>query len=203
MRPVIKFLTLITLLCYVVVTLVLPRRINKQKSIPALSMLIFVTGLVSYGLQFELERGQFNVIAFTLCLGAIYIFHNHPKSRWLAYLFFTISVQLKLYPAIFVFALIEDWSDWKGNIKRIVGLGILNLAALFMFRIGSSYLQPLGALVNSRLIWPGGSTAFRSCRLACGFCRLAFCPTRLFSCGCKPIVGLFNSFCSLFLRLVS
>jgi hypothetical protein len=128
-----KILALITLLCYVLMTLNLPQRINRQMDVSALSMLIFITGLVSYGLQFELERGQFNVIALTFCLGAIYIFHNHPNRRWLAYLFFTISVQLKLYPAIFVFTLIEDWSDWKGNLKRIVGLGILNLAALFIF----------------------------------------------------------------------
>jgi len=130
-----KIFILIILLCYVLMTLTLPQRINKQKNISALSMLIFITGLVSYGMQFEIERGQFNVIAFTFCLVAVYIFHNHPKRRWLAYLFFTISVQLKLYPAIFVFALIEDWSDWKGNIKRIVGLGILNFAALFIFGV--------------------------------------------------------------------
>ena len=47
-------------------------------------------------------------------------------------LMFSISVQLKLFPAIFVFVLIEDWSDWKNNIKRVVGLGILNILALFI-----------------------------------------------------------------------
>ena len=149
-----KILLLITLLCYVLITLILPQWISKQKSISALSMLIFVAGLVSYGLQFELERGQFNIIAFTFCLSAIYIFHNHPKRRWLAYLFFTISVQLKLYPAIFVFALIEDWSDWKGNIKRIVGLGILNTAALFVF--GSDLvLTAIGSIGKFQANLPG------------------------------------------------
>jgi hypothetical protein len=127
-----KTIVSIILLCYVLVTLAFPIWINKQRDLPALSMLIFVTGLVSYGMQFELERGQFNVIALAFCLGSIYIFHNHPGRRWLAYLFFTISIQLKLYPAMFVFTLIEDWSDWKGNIKRIVGLGFLNIAALFI-----------------------------------------------------------------------
>ncbi len=64
------------------------------------------------------------LIAFSLCVAAICIFHRKPKYRWFAYLLFSISVQLKLYPAIFVFTLIEDFTDWKNNIKRIVGLGI-------------------------------------------------------------------------------
>jgi hypothetical protein len=70
-----------------------------------------------------------------LCLAAIYIFHHRPKRRWLAYLLFTISVQLKLYPAIFIFALIEDWSAWKINIKRVAGLGFTNILVLFILGV--------------------------------------------------------------------
>jgi len=114
----------------------MPQRISKQKGISVFVMLIFITGLVSYGLQLELERGQWNVLAFTFSLIAIYIFHDHPRRRWLAYLLFSISVQLKLYPAIFVFALIENWWDWKNNIRRFVGLGVVNILALFIFGFG-------------------------------------------------------------------
>jgi len=99
-------------------------------------MLIFITGLVSYGLQLELERGQENVLAFTFCLTAIFLFHYSPRQRWLAYLLFSISVQLKLYPAIFVFTLIDNWRDWKNNIKRFAGLGTVNIAILFIFGLG-------------------------------------------------------------------
>ena len=91
-----KIFTLIILLSYVLVTLILPRRITKQKGISGFVMLIFATGMISYGLQFELERGQWNLIAFTLSLTAIYLFHNYPRLRWLAYFLFSISVQLKL-----------------------------------------------------------------------------------------------------------
>ena len=111
-------------------------------------MLVFVTGFASYGLQFELERGQWNLIAFTFCLSAVYLFHSHPRLRWLAYLFFTFSVQLKLYPAIFVFALVEDGSDWKNNLKRFVGLGLVNLLALFMFGL-SPVLNTINYMVQS------------------------------------------------------
>jgi Glycosyltransferase family 87 len=142
-----KIITCIILVCYVLTTLILPFWMSAQKSISALAMLIFVTGMVSYGLQFEVERGQWNLIAFTFCLIAIYIFHHYPRRRWLAYLFFTISVQLKLFPAIFVFALIEDWSGWKDNLKRFVGLGIVNIAALFIFGLDPIW-HTLGAYVN-------------------------------------------------------
>jgi hypothetical protein len=128
-----KVLILIILLCYVLITWIFPRWINGPKDISPFAVLIFMTGLVSYGFQFELERGQWNVIAFTFCLIAIYLFHYHPRHRWLAYLLFTVSVQLKLYPAIFVFTLIDDWSAWKINIKRFLGLGFVNILALFIF----------------------------------------------------------------------
>jgi hypothetical protein len=130
-----KILTLIILACYVLTTLFLPQQINKQKNLSALAMFVFLTGLLSYGLQFELERGQWNLIAFTLCLVAVYLFHNHAKLRWLGYSLFTVAVQLKLYPAIFVLALIDDWRDWKRNIRRLVGLGLANLVALFVFGV--------------------------------------------------------------------
>ena len=91
----------IILICYLSTTLVFPRWINQPKETSAFAMLIMVTGLLSYGFQFELERGQWNLIAFSSSVAAIYIFHKQPKYRWLAYLLFTISVQLKLIPCNF------------------------------------------------------------------------------------------------------
>jgi Glycosyltransferase family 87 len=154
-----KILLLIILICFILTTLVLPGRINRTRSISAFSMLILVTGLGSYGLQFELERGQWNVIAFTCCLAAIYLFHDQLKYRWLAYLLFCISVQLKLYPAIFVLVLIEDWSDWKNNIKRILGLGLINVLALFILGI-NPILSTIGSLTGSKVYDLGLGTPY-------------------------------------------
>lgn len=120
---------------FIFITLTIPRWINKTRDMSPFAMLIFLTGIVSYGFQFELERGQFNVIAFACCLTAIYLFHNRPRSRWAAYILFSIAVQWKLYPAIFVLALIDDWSDWKNNLKRVLGLGLLNLLLLFILGV--------------------------------------------------------------------
>ncbi len=140
-----RILTLIILACYIVVTLILPPRISRARGISALVILLFATGILSYGLQFELERGQWNLIAFTLCLVAVWLFHLHPKARWIAYVLFTLAVQLKLYPAIFVFALVDQWSDWKNSIRRFVGLGLANILALFVLGLG-----PIQAMLGSQ-----------------------------------------------------
>lgn len=94
-------------------------------------MLFFASGLVSYGFQFELERGQFNVITFLLCMLAVYIFHRHYQFRYLAYLLFSAAIHIKLYPAIFILSFVKDWRDWKSNLKRWLGLGVFNFALLF------------------------------------------------------------------------
>ncbi|MBI4761819.1 MAG: glycosyltransferase family 87 protein [Chloroflexota bacterium] len=94
-------------------------------------MLFFVSGLVSYGFQFELERGQFNVITFFLCALAVYIFHRYYEFRYLAYLLFSAAIHIKLYPAIFILTFVRDWRDWKSNLKRWFGLGAFNFALLF------------------------------------------------------------------------
>ena len=125
----------IIIVCYSLTTLIIPQWINQHKDTSAFVMLIMVTGLLSYGLQFEVERGQWNLIAFSFSVAAIYIFHKQPKYRWLAYLLFSLSVQLKLYPAIFVFTLIDDFTDWKKNIRQIVGLGVFNILLLFIFGV--------------------------------------------------------------------
>ncbi len=130
-----RILLLLIVCAYIFTTLTIPRWINKAPDMSAFAMLIFVTGLVSYGFQFEIERGQFNLIAFAFCLSAIYVFHNHPRFRWLAYILFSIAVQWKLYPAIFVITLIDDWSDWKNNLKRFFALGVINVLALFVLGI--------------------------------------------------------------------
>jgi hypothetical protein len=45
---------------------------------------------------------------------------------------FTISVQLKIVPALLVFMFVDDWRDWKNNLKRFIALGLVNFLALFL-----------------------------------------------------------------------
>ena len=126
-----KLIVSITIIAYLFAALILPRLIIPKRN-QTLLLLFFMTGLFSYGLQFEQERGQFNLITFAFCLAAIYIFHFHYKFRYFAYLLFSFSIQLKVYPVFFVVMFINDWRDWRNNIRRIVGLGILNFSLLFV-----------------------------------------------------------------------
>ncbi len=55
-----KIMVGVILICYLSTTLIFPRWLNQEKNISAFAILIVVTGIFSYGLQFELERGQWN-----------------------------------------------------------------------------------------------------------------------------------------------
>jgi hypothetical protein len=109
-----------TLVCYVVMTWVIPIWVSKPPYIPAAALLIFVTGLFSYGLQFELERGQFNVLAMTAAYAGIWLLHAKPRLRGIGYLLHWLSVQLKVYPIVFVLMLVTNWRDWRNGLRRVV-----------------------------------------------------------------------------------
>ncbi|MDK1028178.1 MAG: glycosyltransferase family 87 protein [Anaerolineae bacterium] len=126
-----KLITSITLLAYFVVTVVISLILAPKKNQPLL-MLLFLSGLFSYGFQFELERGQFNMIVFSFCLLGIYIYHFHHKLRFFAYLLITLAIQLKIYPVFFVVMFINDWSDWRNTIRRFIILGLINVSLLFV-----------------------------------------------------------------------
>jgi hypothetical protein len=119
---------------YFLLTFVIPARLNPKRDLSFL-LLFFITGIFSYGLQFELERAQFNLIAFLLCIFSIYLYHYHQEFRYFAYLFFSISIQLKVYPLIFIIMFIRDWRDWKNNLLRLAGLGAFNFALLFVLGV--------------------------------------------------------------------
>jgi len=127
-----KVILLINFLFYIFITLILPLRIRKERQVSSLLIWVFITGLFSYGFQFELERGQFNVIAASFCLLGIWIYHYHNKHRFLAYFLFSISVQLKVFPLIFIIMFINDWQDWKNNLKRLLLIFTVNFALFFV-----------------------------------------------------------------------
>ena len=134
--------TLIGLVSYLLTGLVLPLLHIPNKNL-SITLFFFASGLFSYGVVFELERGQFNLLALLLCLAAVYLFHYHSEYRYFAYLFFSIAVQLKTFPLIFIVMLVRDWRDWKNNILRMLGLGLFNFALLFIlgWKIFNEFVQ--------------------------------------------------------------
>jgi hypothetical protein len=120
-------------------------------------VLLAATGLFSHGLIFELERGQFNLIAMTFCLAGLALFHRCPRRRLLAYVLFSLAVQLKVYPAIFVLLLVDDSRDWKATLKRFAWLGGANFLCLFILgpRTFIEFLKATKAKMGSPMAWPG------------------------------------------------
>jgi len=144
-------MTALTLTSYLILNLFLPLWIQKKEN-RLLVFFVFVASIFSYGLQFELETGQFYTIAMMLTVAAIAIFHKYPAYRIFAYILFSIAIQLKLFPAIFVVMFVDDWRDWSGTIKRFAALGFVNFALLFL--LGYSYF----ALFFSHIIESGATT---------------------------------------------
>jgi len=147
-------MTALSLVSLVVLSLIIPA-ITGRRGVSAVVVLFFITALFSYGLQFELERGQFNISATTLCFLSIYIFHFHKRFAFLSYLLFCIAVQLKVWPAIFAIMLVRDWRDWKGNLFRCAALGIANFVLLFWFGLDAfgGFAGHLQDLTTAEWFW--------------------------------------------------
>lgn len=150
------FMTFATLFFHLGSALVVLPFVKKHQNV-SLALLIFGLSIFSYGFQFELERGQFNVIAFSLALIAIYIFHSRYEYRYIAYLLFTLGVQLKIYPVLLIVMFIRDWRDWKSNLKRLASIALLNFALLFVlgWQIFVDFLRAVAGKQTFGATWNG------------------------------------------------
>jgi hypothetical protein len=153
-----QIITVISYLFYGFITLCFPFFLSKSRKLPAYAWFLFAVGLYSYGLLFELERGQFNLIAIGCAYSAFLIFHNSHRFRWLSYLLLTISIQLKLYPAIFILFFIDDWNNWGKIFLRWIGLGIINFILLFILGVDTAlqYILSMSDIVvtTGERYWP-------------------------------------------------
>ena len=153
-----EIVTVISVLAFGLVALIVPllAGTGMHGALPSVTF-CFVTGLTSYALQFELERGQFNAVAISLCMLGIYIFHHRPKYRYLGYLLFCASIQLKIYPCLFVVLFVTDWSKWTRNLSRLAALATLNFALLFVLGL-DRFIEMVQVLVRysgGRGVWVG------------------------------------------------
>ena len=150
------FITLINFLCIILIAYIIPYLIGNKK-ISELSMFIFAISFFAYGVQFEIERGQFNLIAMSLCFVSIYLFYYHPKTRIFSYILFSLSIQLKIYPAIFILLFWDQEENWRNNMNRFVGLGVFNLVLFFSlgFNIFFDFFEAIKAQVSNPYIWVG------------------------------------------------
>ena len=151
-------MTAVTLLAFLSVVVVLPLRVFPRADRAAVAA-VAVAGLFSYGLQFELERGQYNVLAAACTAWAVYLFHRGTfrGARWAACGLFCAAVQMKLYPAIFAVALAKDARAWKANLARWAGLGAVNAALLFLLgpEVFADFLRLVRQQAVEPYVWAG------------------------------------------------
>ncbi|MCX8038554.1 MAG: DUF2029 domain-containing protein [Candidatus Sumerlaeia bacterium] len=150
-------LTLASLACFVWITLVLPAWMNRGAGGWGPIVFFVATGLFSHGLLFELERGQFNLIAMAFCLTGVYLFHFHPRRRIWSYVLFSLSMQLKVFPAIFALMFVDNWRDWKTVLRRFAWIGAANFLCLFVlgFQAFSEFLESTRWKIENPFPWLG------------------------------------------------
>ena len=142
--------------CYCVIGFIFPKFWKGSALTSPTALLILFTGFLSYGMRFELERGQWNVQTLLLCLTGLAL--KDSKNTWiifLSYLLFSISVHLKLYPLLFVIGFIIPEEGWIKNVKRLVTLGLLNVVLLFIMggTFLKEYLHTLTQYAGSPSVW--------------------------------------------------
>ena len=142
--------------CYCVIGFIFPKFWKGSALTSPTALLILFTGFLSYGMRFELERGQWNVQTLLLCLTGLAL--KDSKNPWiifLSYLLFSISVHLKLYPLLFVIGFIIPEEGWIKNVKRLVTLGLLNVVLLFIMgdTFLKEYLHTLTQYAGSPSVW--------------------------------------------------
>ena len=88
---------------------------------------------------------------------AIWIYHYRNRYRFLAYILFILSVQLKVYPLIFIVMFVADWQAWKNNIKRLAGLIAANFALFFVLGPGLfvDFVKALLSQTTDPGVWTG------------------------------------------------
>ena len=152
------FLAALTLAAFVSVAAVLPLLVFPRADRVAV-WLVVLAGTLSYGLWFELRWGQFNVVALACAAWGLFLFHRgrSRRARAGAYALFSAAIQLKLYPAIFVFLFARDARAWRANLARWAALGAANVALLFTLgpQAFADFLESLKAQAAAPFTWAG------------------------------------------------
>ncbi len=151
-------LTALTLAAFVSVVGILPLLAFPRADRGA-TLLAALAGALSYGLAFELRWGQFNALALAGAAWGLYLFHRGGGrgARAGAYVLFSAAIQLKLYPAIFVFLFAKDARAWRANLARWTALGAANVALLFALgpQVFADFLLSLRAQAAAPFTWAG------------------------------------------------
>lgn len=156
-RLAFSLLTIATLLAFLATSIGTPFLAYKRPAVAAL-LPVTMLGLWSYGLQFEIERGQFNVVAAALAIFAVCLFQSPARDlRLLSYLLLVLAVQLKVYPAIFALAFVRESDRWWNVLTRWCFLAAVNLGCCLLLgpKIFRDFLKAIWAKMTDPFVWIG------------------------------------------------
>lgn len=121
---------------------IIPKLINISKSY---SLLFIIILWISYGFEFELERGQWNIISYIFVLISYVLYKKNKKLP--AYFIFALSVHLKVYPLIFIFLFLHGISDIKVIIKELLKFSFF-IVILFFVQGYNNFIVYINQLIE-------------------------------------------------------
>ena len=175
--------TLSILFGFLFLTIILPRKWKCDIWDSPAAILIITSGFLSYGLRFEIERGQWNVQTMLLCFIALAIKDvKYPWVRFLSYVLFTISVHLKVWPLLFIIGYINLNNTIKANVVRLFKICLINF--LCLFALGPKFLlEYFSKLIHSAgtpSVWIANISLYSFGQLAFKFYAIDMSVSKLF-----------------------
>jgi hypothetical protein len=133
----------------IILLLYVPKQFKKSLWENNLGIFLISLTFLSYGLRFELERGQINEFVFLLALGGSFLAKS--KKNFLVVLGFSMFVfatQMKVWPLVFIFCFFDRQISLLANVYRILIFGIVNF--MLLFSMGYEFLKTyLGVITSS------------------------------------------------------
>jgi hypothetical protein len=122
----------------------------------AIFLAMAVVTFESYGFQFSIERGNFDIYTQLPALLGLWLLITRPRSLWLQVLCFSIAAHLKLYPTI-LFVLVV----WRHGRRSVFPLVIVNSLLLLCTGPANTlqFIRVMVGYAQSPYVWIGNHSA--------------------------------------------
>ncbi|HEX2980103.1 MAG TPA: glycosyltransferase family 87 protein [Anaerolineaceae bacterium] len=111
----------------------------------------------SYGFDFSIERGNYDILALIFGVLSMYWLVRHPEQIWIQVILLSIGVHLKIYPVI-LFAVLF----FRHRFKLVIPALVVNLGYLFILgpSNGIAFIRAITYFGDGRMgIWVGNHSA--------------------------------------------
>jgi hypothetical protein len=129
-----RLVVALTIAGFLWLVLTLSGRLTGRRPLEGSAMFLTGVGLLSYPFQFEIERGQWNVVAVAAAIAGALI-ARRSRGGWrraAGFALFVMGAHLKVYPAILAVAFWRRSETVMSNLIRMAVLTVLAIAALLV-----------------------------------------------------------------------